>query len=1089
MLNSWDLGHIVDLVANNPPGCSAWPPSDSRQTAQPLLIPQIKLSSAAPATARAYSTLQTFADDCKTHNMADPLSIIAGIVGVAVASAQLANKVHDFTDKVKNAPSQMHDIASEMSHLSGIIKLLATVLEEGSGAYKPQNSGTFGIRTRVKWVLSSGKVAELLDRIEALKSSLSILLNTTQLAVACGAPRPSNQEIDRLAQVITAGVKEIRQCVIGLQTAKPALMFEPSKLPTTGLSHSPSPRAYPWLSMVPVASAANGTRYPRRADPTIDALEPSSSQFETASWLYSMTLAPAQDAAGDILIDEGYGDTKEGPGVILANGSRASKMSSVSHGRKAANMQVSRVPPPQQLYNLSIFAVAQKLIHSWTFLDPARVFSERQSTNREDHDEPAELDISDEDEDDDLSPPEPLRRRMTFQEYEEALESGNIHEESFPPEEDEWYKDGMEWRSAPRRAPSAPTTQTLPGAWSLEDDIEELRLRIAKERLARQNSREGNARSQADRHNDETIRREDNSRPKPGLNRPHPHYNPIDDIYEERAEQKLREAEARLEAVRGDEEAERRDDIPRRKLRLGYTKDRQEREDEEARIQRHGDALRYDWERARIREERAREIGRKETEEYGKKAQEEKEQMDTRFNRLKQLLITQQEARERGEHDKFASLEKLIRSQKDEQLLREAAAAAQAAEKESKNAEAREATEEKRKTTERLQQAKRRAREEAERKAAEELAAERELRIKAEELALAFQSPQPNQHTNNSIISDDLHLAISNLINMVYGQEPGIRWYQTAAGLQQVDISDGYFARKMLQEAQTGRTLSLEPYEVVGTGNQHTTNETQHERDFPDSESGTDFTSHSAKHHLVFSTSVNVDSPECNSVATILRNEGVETLFEIGGSLRKPDLKATPVYSSCNGSAEQGFNRSGSDIFVDGSLLWQKLPRHGRSELYESLYKVGWRPTYQRTSDKGQTWFHGERPVHVRFNQPDYVPHFADFENDTEHACVLIGEDIVDEDALRLTGIQYQPLQGGCWKLEATVAYDDIASLVATSFSLREMNLRRVARRAFSGTTTSLRLGKESCDTYAPVIPALQAFSYDSEPSIGAKEE
>jgi hypothetical protein len=47
--------------------------------------------------------------------MADPLSIIAGIVGVAAASAYLANKMHDFTDKVKNALTQIHDVVFEMS--------------------------------------------------------------------------------------------------------------------------------------------------------------------------------------------------------------------------------------------------------------------------------------------------------------------------------------------------------------------------------------------------------------------------------------------------------------------------------------------------------------------------------------------------------------------------------------------------------------------------------------------------------------------------------------------------------------------------------------------------------------------------------------------------------------------------------------------------------------------------------------------------------------------------------------------------------------------------------------------------------------
>lgn len=138
--------------------------------------------------------------------MADPLSIIAGIVGIAAASAHLANTVHDFGDRFNNARSQMHNVGSEMSQLSGILKNLAIILEQGRGKYKLQvltdtksiiervekvqkeirrmvkkNSG---FRARVRWALSSGKIAELLDRIEALKSSLSIVIATVQLAVA-----------------------------------------------------------------------------------------------------------------------------------------------------------------------------------------------------------------------------------------------------------------------------------------------------------------------------------------------------------------------------------------------------------------------------------------------------------------------------------------------------------------------------------------------------------------------------------------------------------------------------------------------------------------------------------------------------------------------------------------------------------------------------------------------------------------------------------------------------------------------------------------------------------------------------------------
>lgn len=48
---------------------------------------------------------------------------------------------------------------------------------------------------------------------------------------------------------------------------------------------------------------------------------------------------------------------------------------------------------------------------------------------------------------------------------------------------------------------------------------------------------------------------------------------------------------------------------------------------------------------------------------------------------------------------------------------------------------------------------------------------------------------------------------------------------------------------------------------------------------------------------------------------------------------------------------------------------------------------------------------------------------FTDFGSDTEHACVMIGTDIVDEDALRLTGIDYQPSRYGSWRLDPTITY------------------------------------------------------------------
>jgi hypothetical protein len=148
--------------------------------------------------------------------MADPLSAIASIVGIAAAAASLANTVYKFSDNISNARIQMYDVASEMIQLSNILNTLDAVLRQGQGTYKPQiladtksilervekiqqeirkivkrNSG---FRARVKWALSSGKVAERLDRIEAMKSSLGIVLATVQLAMACKEPQKPDVE-------------------------------------------------------------------------------------------------------------------------------------------------------------------------------------------------------------------------------------------------------------------------------------------------------------------------------------------------------------------------------------------------------------------------------------------------------------------------------------------------------------------------------------------------------------------------------------------------------------------------------------------------------------------------------------------------------------------------------------------------------------------------------------------------------------------------------------------------------------------------------------------------------------------------------
>lgn len=217
--------------------------------------------------------------------------------------------------------------------------------------------------------------------------------------------------------MITAGVKEIRQCVIGLQTAKPTLMFESPKLLTEGpSSQTPGSRAYPWLSLLPAAVPPASTEMSKRRGPpessdAVQAIEPSSSQFETASWLYSMTLAPAKDVDEDPIFVEEYADEplpEQGPGGPHELFSRKipETTSHTRHNPQASRMQIVKAPPPQQLYELSIPAIAQNLIKKWTYLDPSIILPEEGTANGDDLD--VATDSPDGDEENDQQFPEPL---------------------------------------------------------------------------------------------------------------------------------------------------------------------------------------------------------------------------------------------------------------------------------------------------------------------------------------------------------------------------------------------------------------------------------------------------------------------------------------------------------------------------------------------------------------------------------------------------------------------------------------------------------------------------------------------------------
>lgn len=136
--------------------------------------------------------------------MADPLSILGGLVGVVATGAQLSLSLYEISNRIVHAPKEVAELASEMSLLSSTLGNLGEVLREGKGLYKHRMiSNTKNMLSRIKdvhrdirkmtkdakglrrlgWVFRSVKAKALLAKIDSLKLTLSLTLATMQLAL------------------------------------------------------------------------------------------------------------------------------------------------------------------------------------------------------------------------------------------------------------------------------------------------------------------------------------------------------------------------------------------------------------------------------------------------------------------------------------------------------------------------------------------------------------------------------------------------------------------------------------------------------------------------------------------------------------------------------------------------------------------------------------------------------------------------------------------------------------------------------------------------------------------------------------------
>ncbi|KAI4637915.1 hypothetical protein J4E83_000733 [Alternaria metachromatica] len=112
-----------------------------------------------------------------------------------------------------------------------------------------------------------------------------------------------------------------------------------------------------------------------------------------------------------------------------------------------------------------------------------------------------------------------------------------------------------------------------------------------------------------------------------------------------------------------------------------------------------------------------------------------------------------------------------------------------------------------------------------------------------------------------------------------------------------------------------------------------------------------------------------------------------------------------------------------NDQSVRSTIFWEASALNLGSELLLTMRQAGWRPSYTRISEKGQTHFLGSQPVHTYFFDPDYEPQFSPSETVPGKESITIQKALVEEYALIELGFKFHTNDTGVYILDGRLTY------------------------------------------------------------------
>lgn len=135
--------------------------------------------------------------------MCDPVSVAGLAITVAGAGAKLSLGLFEVVHAFRNAPQEIADIAHELSILSAVLNQLSEVLSVRTNLCKPEVFNTTWSTLqrfeevsaeltkitakrkrlkRLRWFFEAPKAKVLLQKVESIKSALSLVLGVIRIA-------------------------------------------------------------------------------------------------------------------------------------------------------------------------------------------------------------------------------------------------------------------------------------------------------------------------------------------------------------------------------------------------------------------------------------------------------------------------------------------------------------------------------------------------------------------------------------------------------------------------------------------------------------------------------------------------------------------------------------------------------------------------------------------------------------------------------------------------------------------------------------------------------------------------------------------